>query len=323
MTLINPLLFVLAIFGISLSFRSFRVENTLADTTQIPNRGANPQRVGAIEMPVIGLAITGLLAYTWLQRNEGHISAEDGIGYWLGIAGSVMMLMLLIYPLRKRLPVLKRFGDIRSWFRWHMILGIVGPALVVVHSNFTLGSLNSRVALITMLIVAGSGLIGRFFYARIHSGLYGRRSSAQDQIERLGLLKETMNIPPQARAEIRDILGQYERKRVDPSGSVWLGLLNAITGPFSHQSLRRRVTAKITAAQKANARPSRKQDRRAQRKQATEFKQALSGYFKAVARTEAFYLYERLFALWHLLHLPLFVILVLAAAVHVLAVHLY
>ncbi len=43
----------------------------------------------------------------------------------------------------------------------------------------------------------------------------------------------------------------------------------------------------------------------------------------AVARAENFSLYERLFALWHLLHLPLFVLLVLAASVHVLAVHLY
>ena len=33
--------------------------------------------------------------------------------------------------------------------------------------------------------------------------------------------------------------------------------------------------------------------------------------------------FERLFALWHVVHYPLFMVLVLAAVVHVLAVHMY
>jgi hypothetical protein len=33
--------------------------------------------------------------------------------------------------------------------------------------------------------------------------------------------------------------------------------------------------------------------------------------------------YERLFSVWHALHVPLCVLLFAAAAVHVLAVHLY
>ena len=49
----------------------------------------------------------------------------------------------------------------------------------------------------------------------------------------------------------------------------------------------------------------------------------LKQYFAAVNKTAAFVFYERLFALWHVLHLPLFAILVFAAIIHVLAVHLY
>jgi hypothetical protein len=33
--------------------------------------------------------------------------------------------------------------------------------------------------------------------------------------------------------------------------------------------------------------------------------------------------YERLFSLWHLFHMPLFLLLVVSALVHVLAVHMY
>ena len=40
-------------------------------------------------------------------------------------------------------------------------------------------------------------------------------------------------------------------------------------------------------------------------------------------RVAQFSLYERLFALWHILHLPLFVLMVLSAVVHIFAVHVY
>ena len=54
-----------------------------------------------------------------------------------------------------------------------------------------------------------------------------------------------------------------------------------------------------------------------------EVRKLLGQYFAAVNRAAAFAFYERLFALWHVLHLPFFILLVLAAIVHVIAVHLY
>jgi hypothetical protein len=36
-----------------------------------------------------------------------------------------------------------------------------------------------------------------------------------------------------------------------------------------------------------------------------------------------FSFYERLFALWHVFHLPMFLLMVVAAIVHVLYVHMY
>ena len=276
------------------------------------------RRAGSVEMPLISFTVFLVLSYAWSQRNEGHITAETGLGYWLGIFGGLMMLALLVYPLRKRLPILRRLGEVRSWFRWHMILGVVGPALVVLHSNFKLGSLNSRVALTTMLVVAGSGFIGRFLYARIHRGLYGKRDSARESIESLSPLKEALNIPQEMRGAIREELEKYETGRVCGARSVRSGLANVLSGPFSRRSLRRGILSKLAVAIGNGSQVNRRQ-----RKQLAEFKSALNTYLKAVARAEAFSLYERLFALWHLLHLPLFAILVLAATVHVVAVHLY
>ena len=43
----------------------------------------------------------------------------------------------------------------------------------------------------------------------------------------------------------------------------------------------------------------------------------------AVRRVVEFDAFERLFSLWHALHLPLFLMLLVAGFVHVAAVHLY
>ena len=49
----------------------------------------------------------------------------------------------------------------------------------------------------------------------------------------------------------------------------------------------------------------------------------LDAYFKTVRRATNLHFYERLFSLWHLLHLPLFLFLILASVAHIIAVHLY
>jgi hypothetical protein len=43
----------------------------------------------------------------------------------------------------------------------------------------------------------------------------------------------------------------------------------------------------------------------------------------ATRRVAEFQAYERLFSLWHALHLPLIFMLVVAAVVHIIAVHVY
>ena len=62
---------------------------------------------------------------------------------------------------------------------------------------------------------------------------------------------------------------------------------------------------------------------RVRRKRVRDVRKLLRQYFAAVNKAAAFAFYERLFALWHVLHMPLFILLVLAAIVHVVAVHLY
>ena len=285
-----------------------------APAAKTPRPARPAGRMGAWELPVLGVAVTLLLARAWIRRNEGDISAETGVGYALGIAGGLMMLVLLVYPLRKRLKSMRHLGNVPGWFRIHMILGIMGPTLILLHSNFTFGSLNSTAAMASMLVVAGSGILGRFFYSRIHQGLYGQKQSLQDLLSEVETVKARLAGDPATGAAIAAELAAYQVRRVGHVGSFWTSLARAWTGPFSSAMFRQRLLAELKDAKRD--RPMSAADRQ-------HFTTTLDRYLHALGRAEAFTLYERLFAAWHLLHMPLFVILVLAAFAHVVAVHLY
>jgi hypothetical protein len=51
--------------------------------------------------------------------------------------------------------------------------------------------------------------------------------------------------------------------------------------------------------------------------------QYLTTYLQRLSRAAGFRFYERLFALWHVFHVPLLFLLIAATTVHVIAVHLY
>lgn len=290
------------------------------DRTTAP--GGRPRRVlrpGDLEMPVLAVLAAVALGYGFLRRDEGDLTPELGVGYAFGIIGSLLMLTLLIYPLRKRIRALRVLGNIRGWFRIHMILGVVGPVFIILHSNFAFGSLNSTAAMLAMLVVAGSGFVGRFLYSGIHRGLYGKRQSLKDllaDVERTRVAAAEAETVEEDR--LATLLAGYEAQRVRPLAGFWGSLGRVLTGPFSRVGMRRQAMR----AARDDFRAAGLQGRGLRRAQRST-DQALGRYFHALGRAEAFTFYERLFAAWHLLHLPLFAILVLAAIAHVIAVHLY
>jgi hypothetical protein len=122
---------------------------------------------------VVYIALTLLVWGTWQVSRMELFKAGDDFGYWIGVAGGVMMLMLFSYPMRKHFRFAHGWGKVKWWFWVHMVLGVGGPLLILLHSTFHIGSLNAGVALYSMLIVAGSGVVGRFIYARVNRGLRG------------------------------------------------------------------------------------------------------------------------------------------------------
>src|SRR4030067_2417035 len=124
---------------------------------------AASQRARLIRFAVAPLTLI-FLALAWAVRNTDYYEPGSDFGYYLGVVGGAMWLALLLYSLRKHVRFMHSWGASRHWFRIHMIFGIAGPTLILFHSKFQVGSVNAAIALSCMLLVAGSGIVGRFIY---------------------------------------------------------------------------------------------------------------------------------------------------------------
>lgn len=271
---------------------------------------------------VVAAAVAATISIGWLQSDEGHLTPKTGIGYWLGIIGSSAMLLLLVYPMRKRMPGLRFLGSVPLWFRLHMMLGIVGPMLVVFHTNFKLGALNSNVAFISMLIVAFSGVIGRYFYGKIHLGLHGRKAAVQEILDDAARMQQALGSSLSSGSRIIAQMDAFAVAAMTPQTSLLRSLSAMIGIALRATTTKRRLRRQLHGAIATEA-TAQGWTRKQRRTQEAKAKELVALYFAAMSRAAKFGFYERLFALWHVLHLPLFILLIAAALVHVLAVHLY
>ncbi len=275
-------------------------------TSQQPRLSA-----GSLERILSGLVIAGIVGavvFGWFHRNDAWINPEHGIGYWLGIIGGSLMIILLAYPLRKRAKKkMRNVGSVGFWFRFHMFLGLVGPLAILYHSRFSWGALNSAVALGAMIIVATSGLVGRFLYSRVHRGYSGRKlelRALKDEMDGLLADIEARGVP---RSAILDRMVPFEGRAVAAGANFWSSASAIVGLGFETRRAERGLRASLVGA-----------DRRT-----LAAREALSEFFIAVRRAAEFAFYDRLLRLWHLLHLPLFFLLVATAILHIIAVHMY
>ncbi|MEW8153465.1 MAG: hypothetical protein AB2765_02740, partial [Candidatus Thiodiazotropha endolucinida] len=71
------------------------------------------QRAGLITTLGFTLFSMLLLYMGWLNHTEAVWTAESGWGYWFGIVGGSLMLMLLLYPMRKRLHFMNKWLTVK------------------------------------------------------------------------------------------------------------------------------------------------------------------------------------------------------------------
>jgi hypothetical protein len=271
---------------------------------------------------VLYLGLVLMVLGAWGITQLGLYDTKSDFAYWLGVAGGVMMLLLLSYPLRKYWRFMARFGAARGWFIGHMVLGIGGPLLILLHSNFTIGSLNAGVAFFSMVTVALSGIAGRFLYVRLHQNLNGVKVTLSE-------LREVLDVENAAAARLRfapavieTLQGFDEWAKAPPSMRPGTVARNLLLLPLRRwraewqcqAELRRRLV--VVAHSEGWSR----------RKFGTRLKASrtlVHDYLEAAQRLAQFSVWERLFSWWHVAHVPIVYMLIISAIAHIVAVHVY
>jgi len=261
------------------------------------------------------------LAASWMSWDKDYaIVGNADTAYNYGLVGGIMMLFILIYALRKRLKSLRRIGDIKYWYYFHFIFGVVGPVLIVLHTSFSIRSINGGVALFAMFSIVFSGFIGRYIYTRAS---YGLRAVEQDlQVVTRQLEKGVLTYQIPATAPIEQQLRAFSMSSL----AAPRGFFRIITRILF---LKHRAKLAYTGASQKMAKVIRaiavkeKWTKSEYKERVQHEKRLISGHLIAVSGIASSRAFEKLAAKWRLLHVPILYILVLSGLAHVLAVHMY
>jgi len=291
---------------------------------QVERRAQNRPPANKYGWRIFLLAITAILTLGYVVSTKKLYEPGDNLGYNMGLVGGIMLLSLLLYPLRKRVRFLRNVGVLPAWFKWHMIFGVLAPVLILFHSTFHIGSINAAMALFAMLLVSGSGIFGRFFYTKIHNGLYGRQASLkehQEDMAKAGNVTSILSFAP----EIEKRLDAFRSHTIKITQGGNAGFWHFATVGIKAWFLTRSLTKKLYHAMYVQAIKKNWNAAQIQRLDIMyqENKNQIEKFISAVRDVAQFHTYERLFSMWHIFHIPLVYLLVFSGVYHVIAVHMY
>jgi hypothetical protein len=235
-------------------------------------------------------------------RHAGYWTWKPGgsAGLLFGIAGSTMMVAMLVYSLRKRVRALRKLGPLSHWLDVHIYLGTMGPLLVVLHSSFKVHGLVA-LSFWSMVAVALSGVLGRYLYLQIP------RTRAGEELTLAQLAKEDQALSEQLTRDFRLDAGllQHLDALAAPSPGA-RGLFRSFASALlAHFTLRFRL--------RGFARDCR------------QVPKQLVGEFLRVARRKAalkrrivfWEALHRVFHYWHVIHKPFAVVMYVFMIVHI------
>lgn len=269
---------------------------------------------------VISSLILGLIAFGWINWNSINFQAEGDFTYNSGLIGGIAMALALIYALRKRMKLMRRAGNMEAWYYFHLLGGVLGPLLIVFHTGFTIKSINSGVALFTMIAIVLSGVFGRYIYTRIGYSLHRKLLAIKDSETQL---MESLHGYESPVAE------KIERRLSNFSLSVLTGDRSILKLPMRVVAIRGAATAcyvKVSGdlGSMVKSRAQREGWGSADVKARIHHeKEQLREHIAAIANIANAHLFERILVRWRILHIPLLYILVITALIHVLYVHMY
>ena len=224
------------------------------------------------------------------------------VGQGLGVIGTTLIVVGVVgYAAPKRLAFLRRSGSLKHWLQVHIFLCTLGPFFVLLHTTFKFGGLVS-VAFWSMALVVASGVFGRYVYTRIPKTLNGRFLELETVREKTRAL--TVELLGRAGPEAgRATL--LEEPVVDVSSTGSLGALRVALREDLASRFRQRRIKRFLQAQ---ALP---------RSVRSELIGLVRERDRLHQQTLLLRPFQRLFRYWHIVHLPLAVVMFLILGIHV------
>lgn len=237
-------------------------------------------------------------------RSPVHPQLKPGgrIGHKLGIAGSTMLVVLLVYSVRKRAKWMKNRGSLSLWLQFHIFLGVAGPILITFHSAFKLRGIVA-ISYWSMMLVALSGAVGRYLYAQIPRAISGKEKQTEEIADELQAINKKLAevLPIQAFEQVEQIASFKETKNISPLRS----LLTTLSDDILWWG-RKRKLQKILSLE-----PS---IREAERSEIYKLARSREVYLRQIALLRGS---QELFKYWHILHIPLAQTMYLTMIIHI------
>jgi hypothetical protein len=269
--------------------------------------GALAGSAGTLALLVYGLRYYLLSAAARVDSPLNRELRPSGtLGLALGIAGTAMLLLIAIYPLRKRWKWLSRKGKTKNWLDYHILMGLLAPVLITFHSSFKFRGV-AGLAYWSMIAVVISGLVGRYLYAMIPRRLGEiEMSFVEAERERATLAELVESSRVLTREELDSLMELPTREEVRR-----MPLFQALTVIVRLDFRRIYRTWRLrrnTSHHVVNNR---------------ELKQALAlaAHQARLAKNVLFLAQiRRMFQLWHVIHRPFSILLAVMAILHIAVV---
>ena len=253
----------------------------------------------------LSLLVVAFLVAVYIVYESVSIPAGGHpFGHALGILGaSLMLLTEMLYSARKRWGIF-RFGQVRHWLSFHIFTGIVGPALVLMHTGMAFQGLAGLTMLLTGLVVA-SGFLGRYIYTAVPRTVAGmevdrRTLEAQAIQQRRELSSWAADKPTQVKALVQQEMALTTNRDNLPATAI-------LTRRLRERRERRRLRAKI-----------RKMEKTEQAKM-TEIERLLRRQRRLMRQIDSLQTVRQMMGWWHTFHVPLGLTLFSAMFIHIAA----
>lgn len=160
------------------------------------------RRLLTIVMLTIAAVVGALFFEAWLSIGAPSPFAHTRKGHLMGWLGLGTVLLVLIYPIKKRTSQNRRWS--RRWFRVHIVAGLIGPLLILLHSGAHVHAIMPLLALAAMVVVVVSGIIGQGVHYLAMRTLNDKRRQLAEQ----GLASDEIDL------RIREMAAQEEAFRL-------------------------------------------------------------------------------------------------------------